>query len=228
MNLLWTIFNRGRTADTALPYARRTDGNLSDIPFNVRKTVTSLVPDSPEEGRYFRIERLVQAVLNGPYAQNVLEVDPLNTYDYSVTVTPALRVDNPTDLTVTTMPTGNKTIPVVTYEITLNTVSGTIGVSSEYGSSTHSLNMSGNLSDIIVLSESLSLRLQGILASQVNGSLITVEDSRHPAFDLPAAMASVEVPEWYDSEMRDVYIHGTTTEKLAAVMINAAKGVISG
>jgi len=141
-----------------------------------------------------------------------------------VDVDSKIQITNPTDLIVTPMPTGDKLIPVVLYNLILDVPGETV----KDGNNTYPLNMTDNLSDIIALSDTLSIRIQGNVSAQVNGSNILISDIRRPSFDLADIMSRVVVPKWYNEEMRHIFTQGTTVEKLAAVLINAAEGALDG
>lgn len=224
MNFIWAILNKVRAVDTSFPYTRKTDSAVNDIPVDVRQTVNSIVTETPESYRYFIIERLVQAAMRSPYKKELAAIDPLNTYSYPVDVDSKIQITNPTDLIVTPMPTGDKLIPVVLYNLILDVPGETI----KAGNTTYLLNMTDNLSDIIALSDTLSIRIQGNVSAQVNGSNILISDIRRPSFDLADIMSRVVVPKWYNEEMRHIFTQGTTVEKLAAVLINAAEGALDG
>ena len=225
MNKIWTILNKGRAADTSYAYARKTELKGFNVPVEVRQTVASIVVDTPVTARYYRIERLIQAVINSPYAKEIRAADPFNTYDYSLDVPPKVIIGNPTDLQITPMLGENNNTPSDIYNITLKVPAEAIGVESSAGYHEHPLNMTNGLSDIIALSPSLSVRFQGDVSAQVNGSQITIQDTTAPEFDLPAIMANVRVEEWYDAQYLAVFTMGTVVERLAAVILNMAKGV---
>lgn len=229
MNDTWTIFNKGRASDTSIPYARKSDNILSSVPFNVKKTVSSMVPEDNEYIRYYYIERLIQVVMQSPFSSNLKALDPLNTYDRSIDQAPKVTIDNNTNLSITHNSHKTDTaIPVVNYIITLNVPEEKISVSSEYGQTSYALNMVSGLSDMIDISPSFSIRFQGDISTELNGSIINIVDTTHPAFDVHSVLTSAIIPEWYDSDMHKAYLNGTTIERLSAVVVNAVEGTING
>jgi len=233
LNKYWTVLSK---ADIYLwqtaPYVRKTTPQLFREGPDEYK-IDALIPFGDNLLRSFQIEELIQLVLMSPFAQRLLDLDPLNSYSKARLEYPVPGVHHsaglPTGVRLLSSTTDNAFIEYgngdISFECTVTPGAGTITVDNGPAISFTSGN---NLTSAIVIKPGFVIQLQGNIGA--SPFTFTVNFVSKLSIDWAGILRRVQLTkwEWRDSDLKNTAEEDPVwTRVLAAYVVDAVESNLS-
>jgi len=230
INQIWSVLSKGKPYAEAT-YSRKVDRTaFTDESSEAVQMLDLLCPFSDDLLRAYRVSELLDLVLRSPFADRVLQLDPINTYDKTSLIFP----DPGVSVEITAQPTALRLFVFsddtqflaegrssVVVSCTVDTTTNT--VSSEWNTSTYSV--TGSLSSYVTIYPGIRVRMQSDFAS-ASPYTFTAAKTVVPTTDYSELLSAAEAsrPVWSDPTLEETWrFDPLWSNRLAAFVVSAVE-----
>jgi len=207
MNNFWTYLSRG-TSSTA---GRAIESSLYKEDSNLAELHAVLVPDRDTLYKVYCTEQLLQTVLTSSFKDELLSDDPTNTYEYPIlteviedTYT-AVSSYSGVEVLITNEKSGSASWMQRNFTVAVEPASSYVSVTYEGITNIYELTMTDNLSNKLLLSDGIYLRIRGTLpASSFIIGVSYTNAFRRTLNNILNKVDTISIP-WYNETYRDAY-----------------------